>query len=94
MPSIVKFTPRDVQLEIQDIFADLLNHLRDGTHPDEDQIGTWMDKLARITTVTDNLIFACEEWIEHGRDPNDFEAVKRAVAHAHGQQEYISPKRR
>lgn len=94
MPSMIKFSVRDIQLDIQDISRDLLNHLRDGSQPDEDQIGVWMDKLSLVSVVTGNLIFACEEWIEHGRDPNDFEAVKRAVAHAHGHQEYTSPKRR
>ncbi|MGH8050543.1 MAG: hypothetical protein ACREPB_07795 [Arenimonas sp.] len=94
MPSIIKFSPRDVQLEIQDIYGDLLNHLRDGSHPNEDQMGAWMDKLTRIAAVTDSLIIACEDWIDHGRDPYDFEAVKRAVAHAHGQQDYSPRKHR
>ncbi|MEO8000670.1 MAG: hypothetical protein ABI644_02255 [Arenimonas sp.] len=83
-----RFSPSTIQLAIQDVSGDLLNHLRDGTHPDEDQIGIWMDRLAWASAITDGLIIACEEIVEEGPSPEHLETMKRMLAYTQGQQEY------
>lgn len=88
MSPIKPFSPCDIQLAIHEVSADLLNHLRDDTRPDEDQIGVWMDKLAWVSGVIDGLIIACEDVIEEGPRADRLEAVKRALGYTQGLQEY------
>jgi hypothetical protein len=88
MTPVKGFSPCHILLAIQDVSGDLFNHLRDGTRPDEDQMGTWMDKLAWASSVVDGLIITGEDIVEDGPRDDRLEALKRALALAQGLQEY------
>lgn len=91
---IKKFSPCDIQLAIGAVSTDLLNHLRDGTHPDEDQIGMWMDNLAWISGAAGGLIIACEDIVEEGPTSEHLATMKRLLAYTQGLQEYCPRVRR
>ena len=94
MSPIKKFSPWDVRLAISDVSSDMLNHLRDGTYPNEDQIGIWMDKLAWISGAADGLIIACEDVVEEGPTSEHLATMKRLLAYTQGLQEYCPRARR
>jgi hypothetical protein len=69
---------------------ELFAHLKQGTLPDQSELQRWQATLANAATAQGTLLASCEDLIELGASAERLEAVKRAVATANGQHQYVA----
>lgn len=78
----------DVTLAIRDLSFDIARHTSEGTIPDKDELTRWLQWLNQTARAYHALENACEDLVELGASEARLEAMKRALTHAQGQEEY------
>ena len=80
----------DVGSAVSGVTWELFAHIKQGTFPDRAELQRWQTTLASAAATQGALLESCEDLIELGASAERVEAVKRAVATAHGQHQYVA----
>jgi len=84
----------DVGSAISGVTWELFAHLKQGTIPNRSELQRWQMTLANAATIQGVLLASCDDLIELGASAERVEPVKRAVATASGQNQYVSRRNR
>ncbi|MFC3716306.1 hypothetical protein ACFONC_09085 [Luteimonas soli] len=83
-----KKRPWDIAETLQFLSFDIVNHLSAGTLPSNEEIRRWLDSINNAAPNYWALELVCEDLVEDGVTEARMQALKNALAHAQGQNEY------
>jgi hypothetical protein len=80
----------DMGSAVSGVTWDLFTHLKQESLPDRADLQRWQATLASASTAQGALLASCEDLVEFGATAERLEALRRALATANGQHQYIA----